>query len=152
MLTIRMAVNSANSVGSRASVNEAVAATAFQCRIISSQKFFGFVQTAKIASLRYPAAEDLRVVFVGTTSAGGFLTRLSPTFTPGVLPSCREDIVNEQEKPTAQPTPERPQARNTAVWVVVCAAVQPPGDNSESSRPTGWERPPGRTQRRGVRL
>jgi hypothetical protein len=25
------------------------------------------------------------------------------------------NIVNEQEKPTAQPTPERPQARNTSV-------------------------------------
>jgi len=60
------------------------------------------------------------------------------------------NIVNEQEKSTAQPTPERPRARNTSVWVVVYAVVQLPDDNSESSRPTGRERHPGHTQRRGV--
>jgi hypothetical protein len=62
------------------------------------------------------------------------------------------NIVNEREKPTAQPTPKRPQAKNTSAWVVVCAFVQPPDDNSESSRPTGREWHHGRTQRRGVRL
>jgi hypothetical protein len=47
---------------------------------------------------------------------GGFLTRLpAEPCTPGFSLPAANNIVSEEEKPTAQPTPERPQARNTSV-------------------------------------